>query len=100
MPRSIIYFENACISGHAPVLPTTVLTNQQQLEAHLQLALQSGSNTFPGAGVLYPTPGEEQTLPDFNQANLHSEFLTFPPRLLYLLYVHFCNVNKVKPTNF
>ncbi|XP_023348440.1 multiple PDZ domain protein, partial [Eurytemora carolleeae] len=61
----------ASIPGPAPVLPTTVLTNQQQLEAHLQLALQSGSHTFPGAGVLYPTHGEEQTLPDFNQKLVH-----------------------------
>ena len=29
--------------GPAPVLPTTVLSNQQQLEAHLQLALENNA---------------------------------------------------------
>ena len=43
--------------GPAPVLPTTVLTNQQQLEAHLQLALQGGA----------PALGFISSLPNFNQ---------------------------------
>ena len=48
------------LPGPAPVLPTTVLTNQAQLEAHLQLALQSGAS---GPELL-------QALPDFNQVRI------------------------------
>jgi hypothetical protein len=41
--------------GSAPVLPTTVLANQQQLEAHLQLALQAntGLNESRHARYMY-----------------------------------------------
>jgi len=47
----------ASIPGPAPVLPTTVLANQQQLEAHLQLALQNGASG----------PDQSRALPNFNQ---------------------------------
>ena len=44
--------DTSTIHGPAPVLPTQVLSNQQQLEAHLSLSSASGGNLV--------------TLPDFN----------------------------------
>ena len=52
----------ASIPGPAPVLPTTVLSNQQQLEAHLQLALEAGAEgdnalpTFNQSAAYLPSP--------------------------------------------